>query len=241
MALKTFASSLVLVSAVSAAILPRTVTEPPASACTYRNSISIRYSIDTSVTDPTSWYSSINFMYYTEGWTWIGSRVPIYTYAPSPTATDDGKPPPSPTGSMWSWPPYPPSEAPGSAGDEKTGAGAEPKGCTPHGDHWHCPERVEETLYAPGEAPGSEAIPELRTTAADRTEITGIVPRALKSPRPLLLRLPPPTLVTAKEPVISSKPEEPVPAVVVSGGSKLAEPPTCMALAVAFFFGVLMA
>ncbi|RSL80328.1 hypothetical protein BHE90_011299 [Fusarium euwallaceae] len=75
MALKTFASSLVLVSAVSAAILPRTVTEPPASACT----ISIRYSIDTSVTDSTSWYSSINFMYYTEGWTWIGSRVPIYT------------------------------------------------------------------------------------------------------------------------------------------------------------------
>ncbi|RSM08612.1 hypothetical protein CEP52_004572 [Fusarium oligoseptatum] len=74
-----------------------------------------------------------------------------------------------------------------------------------------------------------------------RTEITGVAPRVLKSPQLLLLRLPPPTLVTVKEPVISSKPEEPVPAVVVSGGSKLAEPPTCMALAVAFFFGVLMA
>ncbi|RTE74265.1 hypothetical protein BHE90_011300 [Fusarium euwallaceae] len=73
-----------------------------------------------------------------------------------------------------------------------------------------------------------------------RTEITGVAPRVLKSPQLLLLRLPPPTLVTVKEPVISSKPEEPVPAVVVSGGSKLAEPPICMVLAVAFF-GVLMA
>ncbi|KAM5356508.1 hypothetical protein ACJ41O_003154 [Fusarium nematophilum] len=87
MPFKSWASCLLLAPVISAVALPRAVTEPPASSCT--TSISIRYGIDTTVTDYTSWYSSINSKYYTEGWTWSGSRVPIYTQY----LTDaDGKP-----------------------------------------------------------------------------------------------------------------------------------------------------
>ncbi|KAJ4156648.1 hypothetical protein NW754_008289 [Fusarium falciforme] len=83
MALQTLASGLVLALAESTAVLPRAVTNPA--------SISTRYGIDAAVTDYKSWYSSFNSKYYTEGWAWCGSRVPIYTQYLAYLADKDGK------------------------------------------------------------------------------------------------------------------------------------------------------
>ncbi|KAL6354806.1 hypothetical protein LRP88_12154 [Fusarium phalaenopsidis] len=145
MALKTLTSGLVLALAESTAVLPRAVTES--------TSISTRYGIDAAVTDYTSWYSSINSKYYTEEWTWCGSRVPIYTQY---LADKDGKLTKTAYGfispdileadgyrvisSMFGGP-KPTSPGPGSEEYEA------------HDYHWHCPPGVEELPCSPGDKP----------------------------------------------------------------------------------------
>ncbi|KAJ3457617.1 hypothetical protein MRS44_014758 [Fusarium solani] len=137
-----------------------------------------------------------------------------------------------------------PADGKNGSGDENDGGSGGPGEYQAHGDHWHCPEGVEEPSYAPDEAPGSEASgkPSAGAESNGRTPHGDHwhCPESVEEPTP-----PPPagssTLATVKEPAASSWPEEPVPTVVANEGSILAGPSTCMAVAIAFFFGALMA